>query len=236
MTSISGLAVHGSVHASTFGAVLFAGALTWATFYFACFVVGFALTLVSFLAGTAHMHLPARLHVPQIGHHAAGQSGAGMRLAGKAAHAGIPIINFSTLVAFLAWFGGTGYLLTHYGQAQVVVGLIVAVVGGLTGASIVFWFLVKLMSYEHPLDPADYDLVGVIARVNIPIRDNGGTGEVVYSLAGTRRASGARSDDASAISKGAEVVITRYERGIAYVKPWEEFAGEPEEEHSTAGS
>jgi hypothetical protein len=34
---------------------------------------------------------------------------------------------------------------------------------------------------------------------------------------------GARTEDGSAIDKGAEVVISRYEKGIAYVKPWEEF-------------
>jgi hypothetical protein len=55
------------------------------------------------------------------------------------------------------------------------------------------------------------------------IRENG-TGEIIFSLAGVRRCAGARSDDGQAIEKGAEVVIERYEKGIAYVKKWEEFA------------
>ena len=38
-----------------------------------------------------------------------------------------------------------------------------------------------------------------------------------------RRVCGARSEDGSAIAKGTEVVVTRYEKGIAYVRPWEEF-------------
>ena len=41
---------------------------------------------------------------------------------------------------------------------------------------------------------------------------------------GTRRVSGARSEDGAAVAKGTEVVIIRYERGIAYVRPWAEFA------------
>ncbi len=54
----------------------------------------------------------------------------------------------------------------------------------------------------------------------------GGTGELIYSQAGTRRVCGARSEDGSAILRGTEVVVTRYERGIAYVRPWSEIAGE----------
>jgi hypothetical protein len=41
---------------------------------------------------------------------------------------------------------------------------------------------------------------------------------------GTRRVCGARSDDGSAIAKGTEVVATRYEKGIAYVRLWSEMS------------
>ena len=34
---------------------------------------------------------------------------------------------------------------------------------------------------------------------------------------------GARSHDGQTVEKGAEVVIERYENGIAYVNRWEEF-------------
>jgi len=36
-------------------------------------------------------------------------------------------------------------------------------------------------------------------------------------------------EDGTAILKGTEVVVTRYERGIAYVRPWSEMAGEENE-------
>jgi hypothetical protein len=45
---------------------------------------------------------------------------------------------------------------------------------------------------------------------------------------GTRRVCGARSEDGSAMMKGAEVVVTRYEKGIAYVRLWSQMAGEDE--------
>src|SRR5678815_1789560 len=86
-------------------------AITWAGFYLLCFVVGFALTLLTFLAGTMHLHTPGHLHLPHMGHGGAHAHGAH----GQPGHAsGISVFNFSTVVAFLVWFGGTGYLLTHY--------------------------------------------------------------------------------------------------------------------------
>jgi len=90
----------------------------------------------------------------------------------------------------------------------------------------VFLFLSKvLISQEENLDPADYEMVGVLGRISVPIRA-AGTGEIIYSQAGTRRTCGARAEDGSAIAKGNEIVVTRYEKGIAYVRLWTEMAGE----------
>ncbi len=192
-----------------------------ATFYLVCFAVGFACTLLGFLGSSLHIHLPGlHLHHGHVhfGAHAHGPH------AGSGAN-GLSWFNFSTLVAFLAWFGGTGYVLTHYGHVQLLLGLVLAAGGGLFGAGLVFWFLVKLISFERALDGTESDLVGIIGRINVPIRE-GGTGEIVFSHSGTRKVSGARSDDGTPLAKGTEVVITRYERGLAYVRPWEEFAEE----------
>ena len=81
------------------------------------------------------------------------------------------------------------------------------------------------MSDQEFLDPADFEMVGVLGKLSVPIRD-GGTGELIYSQMGTRRVCGARSDDGAVLTKGAEVVVTRYEKGIAYVHPWSELSGE----------
>src|SRR5256885_974606 len=68
---------------------------------------------------------------------------------------------------------------------------------------------------EPPLQPIQ--LVGTVGKLTIPIRE-GGTGEIVYTVDGTRRCSGARSDDSKRpIARDTEVVITRYDKGIAYV-------------------
>lgn len=128
------------------------------------------------------------------------------------------------MAAFLAWFGGTGYLLTRFSAIWVGAGLLLSVVSGVVGGGIIFLFLSKvLMSDEEYLDPADFEMVGVLGTLSVPIRE-GGTGELIYSQAGTRRVCGARSEDGAAIAKGAEVVVERYDKGIAYVRLWEELA------------
>ena len=221
--------------------------MTWADFYLICFAVGFAFSLISFLCGGArwHIHLPRLSHVGQApGGHGMGMPApslahrpvaAGTATVGSAAARGplrpatgtsVSPFNFVTMTAILAWFGGTGYLLTRYSSLWFVLGLGVAVISGLVGGGIVFLFLSKvLMDEEEAMDPADYDMVGVLGRTSIPIRE-GGTGEIIYSQAGTRRTCGARSEHAVAIAKGVEVVVTRYEKGIAYVRLWTEMSGE----------
>ena len=139
---------------------------------------------------------------------------------------------FVTVTAFLAWFGGTGYLLTRYSGLWVGLALVVSVISGLIGGGIVFLFLTKvLISRDENMDPADYEMVGVLGRVCSSIR-TGGTGEIIYSQVGSRRVCGARSEDSSAIAKGSEVVVTRYDRGIAYVRLWSELSGEVHESSS----
>jgi hypothetical protein len=135
-------------------------------------------------------------------------------------------LNFVTLTAFLAWFGGTGYLLTRYSGLWVGFGLLASVASGLVGGGIVFAFLSRvLISGEENMDAADYEMAGVLGRVSSSIRV-GGTGEIIYTQMGTRRVCGARSDDGSAVTKGTEVVVTRYEKGIAYVRLWSEMSEE----------
>jgi membrane protein implicated in regulation of membrane protease activity len=194
--------------------------MTWPDFYLICFIVGFGLSALALLAGTVDLHLP-HLHFDH-GIHVPHADGAG-------AHgAELPWFNFGTLAGFLAWFGGTGYLLTRYYAVWFVVALGVSVVSGIGAAAVVFWFLARvLMAREAALNPSDYEMVGVLGKLSIPIRP-GGTGELIYSQEGTRRVTGARSEDGGAIPKGAEVMVTRYEKGIAYVRPWEDPLGDAE--------
>jgi len=196
--------------------------MTWADFYLICFVVGLTFSVVSFVAGSIHLHWPhfhfhvggPAAHGPSLGGGPGGRAG-GTR--------GIGRVNIGTVAAFLAWFGGTGYLLTRYYSVWFLIVLGLAVLSGLGGAAVLFLFLAKvLIRKEEDLDPADYEMVGVLGRINSVIRSSG-TGEMIFSQAGARRAVAARSPDGLVIPKGTEVVVTHYERGIAYVRPWEEL-------------
>jgi len=225
--------------------------MTWADFYLICFAVGFCFSFFSFVFGGSRfgrLHLPhfhghsvphfpatagPAVHVPTV--HAGGGHAPVAAHAPATAHApaanhgarsGVSPFNPPSLAAFLAWFGGTGYLLTRFSSLWVGLGLILSVASGLVGGGIIFLFLSRvLISDEENMDPADYEMVGVLGKLSISIRE-GGTGELIYSQAGTRRVCGARSEEGTAIAKGSEVVVTRYEKGIAYVRLWEEMANE----------
>ena len=178
---------------------------------------------------------PAQNPVAALTTHVASAASAGAaHQAGVHAAEGSAVspFNLVTVTAFLAWFGGTGYLLTRYSGLWVGFALMVSVSSGLIGGGIVFLFLTKvLISHEENMDQADYEMVGVLGRVCSSIR-TGGTGEIIYSQVGSRRVCGARSEDSSAIAKGSEVVVTRYEKGIAYVRLWSELSGEVRESSS----
>ena len=202
--------------------------MTWSDFYLICFAVGFLFSLLSFVAGglNVHGHWPHvhGLHFHSGGAHAPVASGPAPHAHPSAAQSVSPF-NFFTIAIFLAWFGGTGYLLTRYSTIVFALALAISTAVGLVGASIVFTFLAKvLISPEALMDPADYEMVGVIGRVSSSIRESG-TGEIIYSQAGSRRACPARSEDSVAIERDAEVVVTRYEKGIAYIRRWEEVSG-----------
>ncbi|MGA7916561.1 MAG: NfeD family protein [Candidatus Acidiferrales bacterium] len=206
--------------------------MTFADFYLICFVVGFALSLLSFVFSGLHWHVPAKWHFPHaVTHHAGALGAKGAVCVPQAGHAASSTshgagawLNPPVLFAFLAWFGGTGYLLTEYYRIWFLLALAAAIFAGVLGAAIVSWFLIKvLLPHETILQDSDYELVGTVARVNSPIRE-GGTGEIIFSQAGVRRCAGARREDGQALEKGREVVIARVEKGIAYVAPWEEWS------------
>jgi hypothetical protein len=198
--------------------------MTWPLFFLGCFVVGFALSVLSFALGAIdlhfHVHIPFvhHVHIPFAQHvhvpHGAIAHG----------HDGVGPLNFATMTAFLAWFGGTGYLLTSEFRWLAVPALLLATGVGLGGASAMFWIMARVLwSPAENMRPSDDRMIGVLARVSQAIRADG-TGEVIYSRRGGRRFCSARSDDGGAIDKGSEVVVTRFERGVAYVRRWEDLA------------
>jgi len=196
--------------------------MSWSDFYLLCFLVGFSLSIVSFLAGAVHLHLPFKWHLPVHGGHHGG--GAGTARGGHGAH--VSWFNASSILAFLAWFGGTGYILTKHSSLVALASLSIAVAAGLVAGWVIFRFMARLVkNSDAQMNEWDYRQEGTVGTVSISIRP-GSTGEIIFEQQGARRSAGARSEDGSAIGKGVEVVISRYEKGIAYVRRWDEFTGE----------
>lgn len=185
--------------------------MNWESFYLVCFFVGLILALVTFLSGAHahfHFHLPIHVHFAH-GFHVTTDHGSG-----------IGPINGMTILVFLTCFGAAGVLLTHYDNPAAVIVLGTSMIAALIITSVFYLAIMRtLAAQEHPLRSEDFDMTGVLGHLSIPIRV-GGTGELVYEQAGTRRSCGARSESGVEVAKGTEVVVMRYENGIAYVRPW----------------
>jgi hypothetical protein len=210
--------------------------MTWETFYLICFLAGLMLSIVTLLGGMGHfgghVHVPhvPHVHVPHVPHathvpHAAGVShptGGNTQSGG----AGVPWWNGFSIMIFLCWFGAAGYLLTRYGSFVAGVVLALAAVCGVAGGAIIFAFLTRvLLPHEHELTADETEVVGAVGRVSSSIRP-AGTGEIVYQQLGALRSAPARSEDGVPISKQEEVFVVRYEKGIAYVRRWQDGSGE----------
>lgn len=183
------------------------------TTFVVCFIAGLGLSVVSFVSGLQHVNVFDHVFHGH-GHHVHLKHG-GRRTS---------MINAAAITAFLTWFGGGGLLLerlTPWSLPLVVTGASVIGVAGGTLINSVIGALARRESIA-----ASLSMIGVIARTTVPIRAGDGTGEIVFTHAGTRRVAGARSDDGRAIAKGVEVVVTRYEKGIAYVTTWDELEKE----------
>jgi len=188
--------------------------MTWESFYLTCFLTGLLLTIASFVFGS-HFHLPfhlpsaLHLHVPH-GHH--GDSSSPM--------------NLTVLLMFVTWFGGAGYVMTHSRSAAAGLAFMVATVVGFAGGGLMYLFMGRvLIANEHPLREEDFEMAGILGRVSSTIRETG-TGEVIYTQQGTRRSCGARSEDGRAIERGTEVIVMHYDKGIAYVRRFDDLHGQ----------
>lgn len=196
-----------------------------APFFLGCFAFGLVFTVASFLLGAfggGH-----GLHIPGLDG-LLGDHGADALAHGAVDHHGASIspFNLSTISAFLTWFGGAGYLLERYSSFTGVLIVTLATAAGIVGGGAIFLTLTRyVLPRLTEMRVEDYRLPGTVARVTSPIRA-GGTGEIVYTLGGTRHADGARCVSGEALERGVEVVILKVERGIAYVERWDSYAHE----------
>ncbi len=195
--------------------------MNYSEFFLICFGVGTLWALVTLLLGGMHMghgsHGHAHVHTGSHAHgHGHAHGGGGNHLPGWL----LAMLNPSAIAVFLAWFGGTGYLLTKYTGLLLWLNLAIAAVFGLAGAWILARFLAMLMKHERIMDPADYDMVGVLGRVSSTIRADG-VGEVIYAHEGVRRSVCAKSETGEPIARGVEVIVTQFEKGVASVRTWD---------------
>lgn len=206
--------------------------MSWPDIFLLCFAIGSLWALASLLLGGLHLGHSGTGHAGHPGHfgthtgHAATPGGHPVPPAkfvksptGNVSWFG-SMANPSCAAVFLAWFGGIGYLLTRHSGLAFWLDLLLAVAVGLAGAWILAAFLRFLQSREQPLNPADYEMVGILGQVSCTIRRDG-VGELIYVRDGARRPLPARAEDGQEIRRGEEVVVTRYEKGIAYVRTWE---------------
>jgi membrane protein implicated in regulation of membrane protease activity len=179
------------------------------TFYIICFWVGLILTLITTLFGGHGSHTLQMDVEMDSGHSSQG-------------HGHSPI-NFTTILAFLTGFGGTGYILLKYNGLSGILILLIALGIGLVIAAALFMFLSKvLMRDEHVMKAENYQIEGTLGTVTtaIPLQ---GTGELKYVLGGTTRSIGVKEQHGHEVSRGTKVVIVGMEKGIAIVTLFEEL-------------
>ena len=176
------------------------------TVYLVCFLLGLTLSLLATFSGLGRLHF-GHTHIGHANPHHPGH---------------VSAINGFTLPAFLCWFGGAGYLLHHYSSFISALVLLLASLAGLLGAGLLYAAIFKvLLPRERILHEEDTRMDGVVGRVSDEIRADGGTGEILFTQLETRRSAAARSETGANIPRGTEVVVLRYQRGIAYVAPLE---------------
>ena len=194
--------------------------MTWEYFYLGCFILGIVLSALSLFTGGGHIH-GGHFHFGGHTHfHAAHGAAKGVH---ADASSSVSPLNGFTVTAFLCWFGGIGYLLRTHSAMYAPVVLLIATLSGIAGAVLIFWFLAfVLLPREHALTSEETEITGVVGRLTSQLLP-GKTGEIVYSQLGARRAAPARLEDGAPIERGSEVVVLRYERGIAYVRAWHDM-------------
>jgi membrane protein implicated in regulation of membrane protease activity len=219
-------------------------------FYLGCLIFGFLFSSVSFLMGYSHsLHLPFGhghgFHAGHGGH--ALPSGHGLHAPhGAGAHHGtlkgfkgmkpgtkestITPFNSLTATAFITFFGAAGTLIHVYLGLPPIPTDILALVSGFAGGGTVFWGMSKFVAIaDKPMNPLVYDLPGTVARVSATI-PQGGTGEIFFTKEGSSFTKAAKSTLGVEIPKGTEVVITKFENGIAWVEPSQKFLNELKKE------
>jgi hypothetical protein len=203
--------------------------------FLVCFLVGLSVTVLSLLLGMGHF---GGLHLGHVGgDHALGHDGLGHGATTDAPTLFSGFLNLTTVMTFVTWFGGVGYLISHYTALGGLASIVVATASGIGGGSIVAIFITKVLEQGQTpyTTDADYRMPGTVARVTSSIYP-GYAGEITYTQAGATQASAARSVTDEEIPRGTEVVILNYEHGTAFVDTWQHALGEGTETRGAVAS
>ena len=167
-------------------------------------------------AGHLHLH-GGHAHAghTHTGHAHTGQGHTGGHNAGTAVRGSmvwaLSWLSPLTLGGFALLFGGAGLLAGGSAFA-----LLIAVVAGLAGA-----FAIRALMdafVRASVQPLSASAEGAIGEINATIQA-GSNGRVSYTLEGLARNVIARAEDPTAtIPRGTQVVITRREKGVAFVE------------------
>lgn len=201
--------------------------------FLVCFLVGLCVTALSFILGMGHL---GGIHLGHAGGgHAISHGGTDHGTASDTPTLSGGFLNLTTVMTFVTWFGGVGYLISHYTALGGIASLLIAIVSGVGGGSVVALFITKVLEQGETkyMTDADTRMPGTVARVTSTIYP-GYAGEITYTQTGSTQASAARSVTDEEIPRGTEVVILKYERGTAYVDTWQHALGEGSDAHARA--
>ncbi len=198
----------------TFPILLAEGMTTFSVLYLVCFFVGLAFAVLSGLfAGVFGGH--AGGHMDIGGHDAGGMSPDVGSVTDGAVH--FSPLSPTTIAMFITAFGGVGYILEEAMALPLLVHLGGATVSGFVVAGLTFAFFYKLFrSVQATSQPTMADVIGSEAEVIAAI-PAGGSGEIAYTVRGTRQNAAARTDGGVEIPYGRTVVIQRMAAGVCYV-------------------
>lgn len=136
------------------------------------------------------------------------------------------LLNASSILAFITWFGGIGYVVRNGLGWIWPLALVIGFIGAYGAAWVAYQFVRRILrSPDDSLDPHDYERVGVLARVTSSIR-SGGVGEIVWEQKGSRMVTSARAIGEAPIGRGTEVLILRVDKGLAIVEPFDPLLNE----------
>lgn len=132
-----------------------------------------------------------------------------------------PYLNLPAVAAFMTAFGAVGYLLVRNSNLSALPTGLIALAsgaGGWLGMSVLMakWALRPATANAH--NEAD-EVQGQLAVVVNPIHGNV-PGSIRYDRNGSKHEAPALSIDHSELPHGAEVVIDRFEDGVAIVEDW----------------